>query len=842
MRGDFSRIRFNSAKHYTAVLEQQGRVALDADTNERTAIDAYLRDTTNVDVIGPYGGPIGDAGFAIKVQGTEILIEPGRYYVAGLLVENASEMHYNLQQHLIHPVHTAQQLLAAVIEGEGQVSAQFTLEVWQRLVTQLDDSCLREPALGQADTTARLQTVWRVVGTLQTANPDRAVVVQKPVTAGNINPIKYDPGNVQGGSQSSSPAVGNTYQDPIRQLSPCCQSLYDERLVARTGAMSADTGQGNNECGCQPIPSAGYQGLENQLYRVEIHTAGPLGTATFKWSRENGSVVAKVTGISGAVVTVNSLGLDANLGFQPGQWVELSDDTDLFGDPANQPGQLYQIASLGPGPLQVTLSASVTGVHIGSNARMRRWDQSGASATAQGIPLSVNSIPLENGIEVAFRKGVYQAGDYWTIPARTADGEIDWPPCGSDGNLFQPAQFTRIYRAPLACIHLRQSANLDRLSYSFGRFQVDDCRLQFPPLTALAQEQTPPALHVQSVSWTNDDVMTVDTLLKNGLSVTLDQAPSCPWGGGNFRVTLEVPLTVDPLVGLEGKVPGLPAPGNYPPGTDVLSRTELVLDPPLGINVSGTQVNWITPAAAQGVAMYEAYYLYIGLNAALKSTSPIGFGRVRVKLFGGAVYAVGASGNIYLDGLSFGETGTRAVDGSPCVNLSVPSGNSLKASDFESWFYLAPSVLISNVVIQLLDGTTVVGTNAVTVTVNYQGTMTGLQTTDPKTPTTVTAVQAVITMTYPPVAPATVTLTLNGTGVGTVVTIQAAVTVNAGQQTVNVPINILASPGMSQAAGAITDTVTLTASVSGLFATVPFAGTQPALAITAGAVPQQPIN
>ena len=150
MRGDFSRIRFNPAKHYTAVLEQQGRVALDADGNERTAIDAYLRDTTNVDVIGPYGGPMGDCGFAIDVIDGEILILPGRYYVDGLLLEAFALQHYDLQPYLINPTYTAQQLLEAVIEGQGQDSAQLVLQVWQRLVTQLDDDCLREPALGQA--------------------------------------------------------------------------------------------------------------------------------------------------------------------------------------------------------------------------------------------------------------------------------------------------------------------------------------------------------------------------------------------------------------------------------------------------------------------------------------------------------------------------------------------------------------------------------------------------------------------------------------------------------------------------------------------------------------------
>ena len=57
MKGDFSRIRFNPAKQYTAVLEQQGRVSLDADSNEQLLIDEYLRRNETVDVIGAYGAP-----------------------------------------------------------------------------------------------------------------------------------------------------------------------------------------------------------------------------------------------------------------------------------------------------------------------------------------------------------------------------------------------------------------------------------------------------------------------------------------------------------------------------------------------------------------------------------------------------------------------------------------------------------------------------------------------------------------------------------------------------------------------------------------------------------------
>ena len=856
MKGDFSRIRFNPGKHYTAVLEQQGRVALDADANERSAIDSHLRDTTNIDVIGPYGGPMGDCGFAIDALSNEILIEPGRYYVQGLLLEPGSEVSYDNQPFLINPVYSAEQLLENVQQGGGQVTAQLTLEVWQRLVTWLDDQGLVEPALGQADTTARLQTVWRVVGTL-TGTPPKPVpprppLPSHPVQLGSLEDVKVQQVEAVKAREAEVQAARVAELEPsaaklrardsgpastvIDQLSPCCQSLYSPTPVVRTGTMGADTGQGNNECGCQPIPSAGYQGLENQLYRVEIHQGGTLAAATFKWSRENGSVVTQVTSYSGPVVTVSSLGPDANLGYQAGQWVELTDDSNLFGQPPNQPGQLYQIQSPGPGPLQVTLSQPVTGIDTTRNARMRRWDQSGAGATAQGVALSSAATQLENGIEVTFQPGVYQPGDYWTIAARTADGSIDWPALG-DSNYFQPAKFIPVYLAPLACIHLRTTG----VSLNGGSpFVVDDCRLQFAPLTALAQEEAAAALHVQSVSWANDDVITIDAMLQQGLFVVFDNPPACPWGGGNFQVSIEVPFAADPLVPLEGKFPGFPASGNYPPGTDVFIRTVLTLDPPLGITVSGNQVNWITPEVTQGIALYETYYLYYTLNQLLKSTGPLGFARIRVKLLAEGVYANAANGTLYLDGSSFGETGTRNADGSPCVSLSVPSGNSLKANDYESWFYLAPSLLIANAAIQLMDGQNVVGANNVTVSTNLLGAISFSVTgSNPVVP--VTAVNAVITFTYAPVAATTISLSLvdvSGSAVsGNIVTIQGSAAVNPGELTVTVPISILANPGMTPGGGPVADTVGLNVSVPGLFSSLPYGGTQPTLIITGSQAP-----
>ncbi|HZP60837.1 MAG TPA: DUF6519 domain-containing protein, partial [Opitutaceae bacterium] len=438
MKGDFSRIRHNLNKHYTAVLQQQGRVALDADANEQQAIDQHIRDTEITDIIGPFGGPKGDAGFKITVpDANTILIGRGRYYVEGILCESHKILDYSNQPYLINPGATDAELLQQVTSGSAY-ALQLYLEVWQRLITVLDDPCLREPAIGQADTTARLQTVWRVVA--------------EPVSNANAN----------------------------NQPGACCADMYKKVRTPGTGKLWARTNPGSGDCPCEPTPQAGYRGLENQLYRVEIHHGGDGKTATFKWSRENGSVVSAITEVSSNTLTVNSLGPDANLGYQANNWVELTDDSYLFGPTPNQPGSLIQVQNPVPNTLSLVLQQPAVGIDPSINARVRRWDQFGASAGADGVNLAADTwIDLENGIQVKFSAGQYNSGDYWLIPARTATGQIEWPPCGSDGNNYQPPLTTPIHRAPLACVHW----DLQKQT-----FTVEDCRRSFPPLTQLGSD------------------------------------------------------------------------------------------------------------------------------------------------------------------------------------------------------------------------------------------------------------------------------------------------------------------------------------------------------------------
>jgi hypothetical protein len=87
---------------------------------------------------------------------------------------------------------------------------------------------------------------------------------------------------------------------------------------------------------CELPPTGGFRGLENQLYRVEIHDAGQPGAgATFKWSRVNASVGSRVRSvISGGELELETLGRDDVLRFNTGDWVEIIDDESSRNPPA----------------------------------------------------------------------------------------------------------------------------------------------------------------------------------------------------------------------------------------------------------------------------------------------------------------------------------------------------------------------------------------------------------------------------------------------------------------------------------------------------------------------------
>ena len=181
----------------------------------------------------------------------------------------------------------------------------------------------------------------------------------------------------------------------------------------------------------QPDPciipaSAGFRGLENQLYRVEVHRVNSESEITIKWSRENGSVVAAwedQSVVNPDVLTVSTAGRDDVLGFAQDNWIELTDDRrELHGEP----GILVKILSLSNKDLTIDPGSETVDRDTGFslNPKVRRWVMPGNTGEITvNLSITDNWIDLESGVQVRFET----TGDYWMIPARTATGDIEWP-------------------------------------------------------------------------------------------------------------------------------------------------------------------------------------------------------------------------------------------------------------------------------------------------------------------------------------------------------------------------------------------------------------------------------
>ncbi|MFD2138153.1 DUF6519 domain-containing protein [Novosphingobium resinovorum] len=227
---------------------------------------------------------------------------------------------------------------------------------------------------------------------------------------------------------------------------------------------------------CAFPETAGYQRLENHLYRVEIHKPGTAGGgATFKWSRDNAAFATRWLESNGDTLTLAETGRDAVSGLSPGQWIELiDDDAELAG----RPGTLVRIVSLTGNRVRLdapTADGPIAINSFGRNPKVRAWDSPGAVAiTVPGT--NDGFLPLESGLEVAFLAGgAYRSGDWWVIPARSGSG-IDWPE--SSG---VPAQ-----QSPQGIEHAY--ARLAVLDCTGGAWTfVGDCRPLFPPLTRMRQ-------------------------------------------------------------------------------------------------------------------------------------------------------------------------------------------------------------------------------------------------------------------------------------------------------------------------------------------------------------------
>lgn len=448
-RGDFTRDTFDPLRHFSRVLMQQGRVQLDADWNEQVSILLHYLRALGADLMGPHGTPCDEDGnpgngFYISVNDNngnrEIQIASGRYYVDGIRCENGEPVSLATQP---YPPYTSEEIeeIQSQINNLQQPILVY-LDVWERHVSYVEDDYIREKALGGPDSASRAQIVWQV----------------KCHSVGSND------------SEIDFKGFYNRFLTVIRnEIRPG---------TGRLRARAKRTEETQEPCLTQP--EAKYRGPENQLYRVEIHRGGAVGndsTPTFKWSRENASVIFPIVQLEGRILTLEHLGRDERFGLKPNDWVEIVDDDYIL---QNRAEELIQVESVDRENLQVVLKGDPPAAYGRDPAKhpyLRRWDHQGGDQ--KGIEVKEGAgdngwIPLEDGIEIQFQSSanenvnepIYHTGDYWLIPARVVTGDVEWPgPAENPRDL--PAQGVEHHYAPLALI-----------SNGSAGYQVTDLRRQ----------------------------------------------------------------------------------------------------------------------------------------------------------------------------------------------------------------------------------------------------------------------------------------------------------------------------------------------------------------------------
>jgi hypothetical protein len=441
MKADYSRFRFNINKGYTRVLQQQGRVTLDADWNEQVSIQADLDCKRSRDVIGHCGVPYADAGFLVSIDTADpaydLHLGAGTIYIAGHRINLDDATTYATQPFLPDPPTIS-------APGASKRVDLVYLCVRERHVTYLEDETIREIALGGPDTTTRVQTIWQVHVregvSLDRCEEDAETVMEEAgIGAGLLTIIKDHTASVDD--------------------NPCVTPADSD-----------------------------YRGLENRLYRVEVHEGGTVaGGASVKWSRYNGAVAFKVVEInaSNRTLTLARLGWDQIVTLSPNSWIELVSEEDEL---AGRAGAMLQISS-GAGAVndaqrQVTLknvtdiTTILNGYTTASNVKVRLWDTDEIALNDDfDTTTNTTEIILEDGIGIKIGvdnpHDIFRTGDYWTFTARTIIGRVeelsDVPPQGPEWHCCK-----------LALIHW----NPDE---SDADVAIEDCRPLFPALTEMLQ-------------------------------------------------------------------------------------------------------------------------------------------------------------------------------------------------------------------------------------------------------------------------------------------------------------------------------------------------------------------
>jgi hypothetical protein len=531
MSEDISRFLFQPEKRYSSVRMQQGRVVLDSDWNEGERINAEETRRILVETVCANGTP--NDGFSVKdvtrAESTyDFALGDGSFYLGGLRFEINSKAERFLSQadwlQIDADLGNLPPLPPVTVPGDFLRLDLVYLRGWEQTVTAVEDSELREPALGRPDSSTRIRLMRQIV-----VLPDVDLEPEEE----NLCDLAFDklkahltaalPGDVTG--------IAHIFDDTT------CELRSKAKLTITFG------GAGITEDPCKPKVTAGFLGAENQAIRVQL-----TATNRFIWGYDNASPFYRVQVLeeAGRPVKIKFLTLPRDQAAQPlkGQAVEILPWGAFLPNQekvAELQGHLATVTtSFDPEEKTITLSKPVPQAWIdwlNASAHeqylserdpvdkkkyfyLRLWTGGSGDANAPDHPLTPGIAVelLGTGLNVTFSDNGLP-GDFWIIGARpnTADLVAPWelmekaPPAG-----------TRFFFAPLALIGWGDRGGTVVPT-------VLDCRHKFRPLCEVGEGGD--FAHICAINWVHPtppldnaaNITPVNNLNENGVLIAFDR-------------------------------------------------------------------------------------------------------------------------------------------------------------------------------------------------------------------------------------------------------------------------------------------------------------------------------
>lgn len=437
MGSDRARRSYNPSRQYRSVVQQQGRVVLEADLNEAQELSAEILRKEVIDIVGPYGTP--DDGYRLSFPtpnpNRDFSVGAGTLFVGGQRLSVTQPISYFQQPDWSDgpdPVTNTPRELVYLQVNEEEISA-------------VEDPDLREVALGGPDTAQRVRLLQRV----------RRFAVNSTTGAAAFTELT------------------NAWSAQGLNFDPKTMALLSAArlLVSMVPATSTPTP-------CDPVAPEGFLGAENQLLRVQISASD-----RFLWAYDNASAlypaVITQTGTS-ATIRLLTTPVDTNHRPRTDQKVEILRAAAVLGDgnfAAAESGFVATIESPGYDPDTGTLvvsgtipAAFTTSGAAGKPLFVRVWEQERSFVAGSAVELP------GTGLRVTLSGAHFVVGDYWAFAARPTTPDTVYP--RDYLTTPRPPEGPRRWAAPLSLV-----------SWTTSGGSIDDLRPPFDDLVELTKRR-----------------------------------------------------------------------------------------------------------------------------------------------------------------------------------------------------------------------------------------------------------------------------------------------------------------------------------------------------------------